>query len=155
MIQRIQSLFLALVTILSLFLIEGSYLIFSEKSGSVIKVLFSGIVRNIGADGSQLIQKAYPYSALIVLIPVLSLIALFLYKNRKVQLWIVLTLIAMDFFLIVLSVYYYKIVSSAYNASFHPGIMLLIPLLLPLFSFLAYRGIKKDDQLVKSYDRLR
>jgi hypothetical protein len=30
-----------------------------------------------------------------------------------------------------------------------------LPFLQLIFSILAYRGIKKDDQLVKSYDRLR
>jgi hypothetical protein len=155
MIQRIQSLFLALVTIISLFLFRGGYLIFKENSGSEIKVLFSGIVRNTVGEESQLLQMAYPYSALVILIPVLSLIALFLYKNRKIQMWLVLTLVVIELFLIALSVYYFRFVSSTYAAPFDPGFMLLIPLIILLLSGFAYRGIKKDDQLVKSYDRLR
>jgi hypothetical protein len=155
MIQRIQSLFLVLVTAVSLFLFKGGYLIFTENSGSEIKILFSGIVRNTGGKESQLLQMAYPYSVLVILIPLISLIALFLYKNRKMQLVLVLIVAALDFFLIALSIYYYRFVSSTYNSSFDPGFMLIIPILMLLFTGLAYRGIKKDDQLVKSYDRLR
>ena len=43
MIQRIQSVYLSLTTLLSLLFLKGSFLIFSEKSGSVIKVTFNGI----------------------------------------------------------------------------------------------------------------
>jgi hypothetical protein len=32
---------------------------------------------------------------------------------------------------------------------------MLLPVLIPVSLFLAYRGIKKDEDLVKSYDRLR
>jgi hypothetical protein len=32
---------------------------------------------------------------------------------------------------------------------------MILPLAILIFSILASRGIKKDDQLVKSYDRLR
>ena len=32
---------------------------------------------------------------------------------------------------------------------------LVFPLISAVLTFLAYRGIKKDDELVKSYDRLR
>jgi hypothetical protein len=155
MIQRIQSLFLAVVIVISLFLFNGSYLVFSENSGSVIKVAFSGIERNNAEEGSQLLQIVYPYSALVILIPLLSLITLVVYKKRRIQLWLVLTLIVIVFLLIGMSVYYYRFVSTTYSSRFDPGFMLVIPLLLLLFSFLAYRGIKKDDQLVKSYDRLR
>ncbi len=155
MIQRIQTVFLAIVTVLSLFLFNGSYLVFSEKSGSVINVVLSGIIRNAAQGGPQPIQMAYPYSALVILIPLLSAIAILFFKNRKIQLLLVLILIVLVFLLVSLSVYYYRLIIVTYSARLDPGIMLLLPLLLLLFSLLAYRGIKKDDQLVKSYDRLR
>ena len=155
MIQRIQSLYLVLVSLLSLLLFRGSYLIFSEKTGNVIKVVFAGIIRDSSGMEPQIIQPLYLYSALLILIPLISLIALFLYKNRKFQSWLVLSLIVFVILQLTLSVHYYSLIAETYGASFKPGFMMLIPVVLLVFLILAYRGIKKDDEMVKSYDRLR
>jgi len=155
MIQRIQSLYLVLVSLLSLLLFRGSYLIFSEKTGNIIKVVFAGIIRDSAGTEPQIIQPLYLYSALLILIPLISLIALFLYKNRKFQTWLVLSLIVFVILQLALSVHYYSLIAETYGASFKPGFMMLIPVILLVFLILAYRGIKKDDEMVKSYDRLR
>ena len=42
-----------------------------------------------------------------------------------------------------------------YGAELEPGLKMVIPLLIMISVTLAYRGISKDDRLVKSYDRLR
>jgi uncharacterized membrane protein YidH (DUF202 family) len=44
---------------------------------------------------------------------------------------------------------------SKFEARIIPGFKMILPILILIISILAYRGIKKDDQLVKSYDRLR
>ena len=44
---------------------------------------------------------------------------------------------------------------SKFDASIVPGFMMIIPFLILLNSILAYSGIRNDDKLVKSYDRLR
>ncbi len=155
MIQRIQSLFLALVSLFSLLLLRGSFLTFSENTGTVIKVVFAGIIRDSAGLEPQIIQPLYLYSILLILIPLISLIALFLYKNRKFQLWLVLSLIVFVILLLALSVHYYSLIVETYGASVKPGFMMLIPVILLVFPVLAYRGIKKDDEMVKSYDRLR
>jgi hypothetical protein len=36
-----------------------------------------------------------------------------------------------------------------------PGIKMALPFLMLISMILAYKGIKKDDDLVKGYDRLR
>ena len=36
-----------------------------------------------------------------------------------------------------------------------PGIKMVVPLLILIFGILAQRGIKHDENLVRSYDRLR
>jgi hypothetical protein len=47
------------------------------------------------------------------------------------------------------------IIMTKYDSVIDPGFRMAIPLLQLIFSVLAWRGIKKDDDLVKSYDRLR
>ncbi len=57
--------------------------------------------------------------------------------------------------LILASAIYYISVIIKYSGEIHLGINVVIMPLMLLFSYLAYRGIKKDEELVKSYDRIR
>ena len=155
MIQRIQSLYLLLTTLLSLLFLKGSFLNFIEKSGTVIKITFNGIARDAGGQGQELIEKLLPVSAFIILIPVFSLITIFIFKNRKIQLRFALSVIIFIIGFIFVLIYYSWIVITEYRAEIVLGFKMAIPLLMLIFAVLAYRGIKKDDLLIKSYDRLR
>lgn len=155
MIQRIQSVYLSLITILSLVLLNGSILVFSEKTGSLINVTFSGIFRANTGQGLELIEKLLPLSVLIILIPLISLITIFIYKNRKVQLRLSLFLIILISVFVIALIHVSLSVISKFEASIIPGYKMIIPVLILIISILAYRGIRKDDRLVKSNDRLR
>ncbi len=155
MIQRIQSLYLLLTTLLSLLFLKGSFLNFVDKSDSVIKVTFNGIVRNTGGQGFELIEKLLPISAFIILIPVFSLVTIFIFKNRKIQLWLAISVIFLIVGFIFVSIFYSWFVITEYGAEIVPGFKMVITLLMLVFAVLAYRGIKKDDRLIKSNDRLR
>ena len=81
-----------------------------------------------------------------------SLIAIFLYKNRKMQLRIVLITLLVS--LLNLGLYYSEIkkyVPGEGNISLWAVFAIFIPILL----FFAIRGIRRDEKLVKSLDRLR
>jgi lipopolysaccharide export LptBFGC system permease protein LptF len=155
MIQRIQSAYLFFITLLSLIFIKGSFLNFADKTGAVIKVTFNGIVRvNVG-QSPEMIEKLLPLSVLIILIAAVSLITIFIFKNRKIQLWFsLLLMILAAVFVIALFHVSFHIVSK-FEAGIIPGFKMFLPVLILIISILAYRGIKKDDQLVKSYERLR
>lgn len=155
MIQRIQSLYLLLTTLLSLLFLKGSFLNFIDKSGSVIKITFGGIIRDTGEQGFELIKNLLPISAFIILIPAISLVTIFIFKNRKIQLWLALSVIILIVGFIFVSIFYSWFVITEYGAEIVPGFKMVIPVLILIFAILAYRGIRKDDNLVKSYDRLR
>lgn len=155
MIQRIQSLYLALTTILSLLFLDGGILSFINTSGSVIKVTFGGVFKNIGTDNPELILTVFPLSVIIVAIPFLAIITMLLFKKRNIQLKFAVAGIIMSALLIMLLIYYAVSIGSKYNASVTPGFLMAVPVIVFIFNTLAYRGIKKDDNLVKSYDRLR
>ncbi|MCJ7449553.1 MAG: DUF4293 domain-containing protein [Bacteroidales bacterium] len=155
MIQRIQSVYLLLTTLLSGLFLKGSFLNFKNNAGDVININFRGICQTTGENGFDLIEKLIPLSALFILIPVLSIIAIFLFKTRKLQLKATFTLIILVIVLIALALYYGVAVIQRYHAELVPGIKMFIPMLILIFAILAYRGIKKDEDLVKSYDRLR
>ncbi len=150
MIQRIQSLYLLLTTLLSFLFLKGGILNFSEATGSVIKLTITGIFRN-----TELLVKTLPVTILSILIPLLASIIIFLYKKRGLQLLLVKVLMLLILVFILLLAFYSYSIAEKFNASLTPGVIMAIPLIQLILAFLAYRGIKKDEDLVKSYDRLR
>ena len=155
MIQRIQSLYLFVLAVISGLLLTGSVLNFIDKTGSVIKVTYNEIIKSTGGQGIELIEKLLPLTILIIIIPVFSLMTIFLYKNRKVQLRLTLVLIILTATQLIAFVHVSLSVISKFEAHLVPGIKMIIPVLMLILSVLTYRGIRKDERLVKSYDRLR
>lgn len=155
MIQRIQSLFLFLTTLVSLIFLKGSYLSFINKTGSVINITFTGIMKSTDGQTFELIQNVMPITILIPVIAALSFSIIFFFKNRSLQLLLSKILIALITILILVSGYYSYIIISQMDGAIVPGIKMVLPVIMLILSVLAFRGIKKDDQLVKSYDRLR
>ena len=155
MIQRIQSLYFSLTIILSLLFLKGSFLTFINEPGSVTKVTFSRIISVTGEQGFALINWPLPLSVFIIIIPILSLITIFLYKRRPIQKVLAITgiFLAAGFSLLI-AIYSYSICSRNEMKLVLTWKMIL-PVLILVFYLLAYRGIVKDDHLVKSYDRLR
>lgn len=88
---------------------------------------------------------------------VMTLAAIFLFKNRPLQLKLGYLIIALGILLPVASFLLFMNESAALDAS--AVVMdqagLYLPILAILFGFLANHFIKKDERLVKSMDRLR
>jgi Domain of unknown function (DUF4293) len=155
MIQRIQSLFLILIAMLSGFLLTGSVISFINKTGSVINITFTEVIKSTGGLGIEVIEKLLPLTILIIVIPLISLITIFLYNKRRYQLVMSRVLITLNSILIIAFLHVSLRIISGYGAQLVPGVKMIIPILMLILAILAFRGIKKDDQLVKSYDRLR
>jgi hypothetical protein len=155
MIQRIQSLYLLMTTLLSILFLKGSFLSFADRSGSVINVTFNGIIRHGPGDLTELLMRALPISVFMILIPVLALITIFIYKNRKIQILLSLSGILFSAGFIILSSWYMYIICNKYNVEIVSGLKIALPVIILILNILAYRGIRHDDRLVKSYDRLR
>ena len=108
------------------------------------------------ADGAVIqAEKLIPLSMLLLLIPIVSFITIFLFKNRKLQIRFTAILILLIAALILALAYYSYYVISNYNSEINPRLNLIYPLLMMVSSFLAYRSIRKDEEIVRSYDRLR
>jgi 4-amino-4-deoxy-L-arabinose transferase-like glycosyltransferase len=154
MIQRIQSVYLLLTTLLSVLFLSGNVLVFSEGVNKIAISAFS-INKIIEDAGSVQVVSVIPFSVLLFAIPFISFVAIFLYMKRRVQMKVVLVLIFLIIALIAALVYFSIDISGKYNASLVPGIKLVLPVLMLVFSALAYRGVRNDEAIVKSYDRLR
>lgn len=155
MLQRIQSvwLFLSTVALLALFLFPYIQVLNADGTGKAVKI--SGVYENING---QVVQTA-PFTILTivtVMIALLPFITIFFYKDRKRQ-------IAMCYLSIVLILgYSFWLVQVAKQAVGEVtltlqnyGLGVILPSLAILFVILALRGIRRDEKLIKSADRLR
>ena len=155
MIQRIQSiwLFFATACIFSLFLFPYLQVLNPDGSSKSLKV--TGIYENIAG---QVVQTE-PFLGLTIATVILGLIPfiiIFLYKDRKKQVMLsyiaIVLIIGFSFWLIQTAKSWLgDITLQAENY----GIGIMLPSISILFIILAIRGIKKDDRLIKSADRLR
>lgn len=155
MIQRIQSLYLFLTTTLPLLFLKGPILSFINRSGSDLKVTMQGIFQTSGDTTPELIARPLLLQGVVILIPLVSAIALLAFKKRKLQLKITLILILLALLLAGTLGYYYISISFRDQGTIIAGFRMILPLLILVFSVLAYRSIRKDEELVRSYDRLR
>ena len=85
---------------------------------------------------------------------VLAMIAIFTFKDRKLQFVLGRLNIILNFILLGLFVYRSLNLSGETEVS-EKGIGMLLPIFSIVFLVLANKAIKKDEDLVKSVDRLR
>jgi len=155
MIQRIQSVFLLLTTLLSLLFLGGNMLRFTEASGSTLGITLRGIIRYGAGSPPELPGSMLPLISIILLVAVLSLIAIFFFRNRKLQMRMTAVALAFSAMAIIVLVVYALYINQKFEAAVIWNIKMILPLLIFICLLLAYHAIKKDDDLVKSYDRLR
>jgi len=94
------------------------------------------------------------YSVAFIVSAVLAILAIFQYKKRKNQFVTNRFNMILNLFLLGFFVYRSLILSGEAGAS-EKGIGMLLPIISIVFLVLANRAIKKDEDLVKSVDRLR
>ncbi|HEY4967096.1 MAG TPA: DUF4293 domain-containing protein [Puia sp.] len=141
MLQRMQSLWLLLAAICAFLTIKFSF--------------YSGNVEKPGeAVSFQFLTATFNIWILILTIALvcMAIIDIFLYKNRKLQGRI--ALLGIIFSLLNIFLYLNQIHQFVENQGSHT-ITAVFVFAIPVFFFLAVRGIYKDQKLVKSLDRLR
>lgn len=91
---------------------------------------------------------------LFLISTLLSLLALFAFKNRKLQIQVSIMNLFLNFLLIAYLIYSLINLPGGFNDS-EKGIGLFSPLVVILLLFMANHYIRKDEKLVKSVDRFR
>ena len=96
----------------------------------------------------------WPSLLLFGLSALLAIISIFAFKNRQNQ--FVLNRFNILSNLILLGVFSWRTLQSSGENSFsEKGVQLVVPFISIVFLFLANRAIRRDEELVKSADRLR
>ncbi|MFT3845001.1 MAG: DUF4293 family protein [Lacibacter sp.] len=135
MIQRIQSIWLLLAGAASLATLKLSF--YSNNNGKVVEPELTG-------------SSNFLILLLAVAVALVAFAAIILYKNRKKQMQV--TLLGLLLQVVVLVIYFVQV------KNYEPGNFTLtsvVSFIIPVFFILAWLGIRKDDKLVKSMDRLR
>jgi hypothetical protein len=142
MIQRIQSIYLLLVIFLSIgapfffkLWVEADNEVFAFDLFAYESILY------------KLVQISFIRSAL------LALITIFRYNDRQQQFVLGRIIILINLFL--LGILIYLSLNIPGEIFSEKGIGMFIPSIVILFSVLANKAIRKDENLVKSVDRLR
>lgn len=155
MIQRIQSVYLFLTAIFAGIFVGGRMLLFRDDILNDYFLKLDGLYHAVGNNMPENIQKVMYVTFIVSVILLGSLIIIFLFKNRKLQLKLTALLVGLILLLIIILAVYSISVINKFDVTILPGIYMLYPVLMFVFSYLAYRSIKKDEELVRSYDRLR
>ena len=144
MLQRIQTLYLLIASLISgglLFIVS----LWNKSNGDVLYMMDL----LIESDWKLLsIPVAFLLSAL------LSLVSIFLFKNRKHQFVLNRINIMVNIYLLVIIVFLLLTLSGESQIS-EKGIGLFMPVVVIVLLALANKAIHKDEALVKSVDRLR
>ena len=142
MIQRIQSIYLLLVAILS----AGLIFAFELWKMAEVKVFALDLFSE-----ESILSKLVP--VLFLSSAALALYTIFSFKDRKKQFVLSRLIILINLFL--LGVLIYLSLNLPGEVTSEKGIGMFIPTVAILFSVMANKAIKKDEDLVKSVDRLR
>ncbi|MGE5419080.1 MAG: DUF4293 domain-containing protein [Chloroflexota bacterium] len=148
MIQRIQTVYLLLTTVIAVLFLSGDIILF-ENGRSLMLTGYAP-----GGEGTQP-EPILPLTVMLLINPFLSLILIFLYKKRKLQMKLTILLIFTILLTVAMIGYFAWNLSRASSTDIVFTYKMILPLLMLIFSVLAYAGIKKDEEIVRSYDRLR
>ena len=149
MIQRIQSVYLLIVAILSLIVMSNPIGSFVGTDNSITEFTNLSLVAMDGTED----YKPWALFAIQMISAIITIVTVFLYKKRMLQ-------IRFTLFNIILKIgYYVAMVSFVFmlkgEATFVPSWIVCLPFIGIILDWLAIRAIGKDEMLVKAYERLR
>lgn len=136
MLQRIQTIYLLLAALTS----AGLIFVFS--------LWYNSAGEEVYAYNEMMVFAMFLASAAI------SLVSIFMFKNRKLQFVLGRLNIILNLFLLGVFVYWSLTLPGEIDIS-EKGIGMFLPIISIVFLVLANKAIKKDEDLVKSVDRLR
>ncbi len=155
MIQRIQTIYLLIVTILSgitLFSVQAGFLGNVDAAHYILN--YKGIFQ-IQNNGVDFVKNVWALTALCAIIPVVALLTIFMYKKRLLQIRLsIINSVLLAGYYALLFIYLWQ-AGTALQADWYLEMVTAFPLVNIILTFLAIRAIGKDEALIKSLNRLR
>lgn len=161
MIQRIQTVYLFLVIVFSFVALlshVGEWTVMGETVAECSNFTFAAY----GPYASYSSYGPFSLGILLILVMMLSLLSIMLFRKRmrQLRLTIVSTILLVGY-CVTYAIFMYKfnMALEAFapdeNLSFHIPFAAIFPFLSIILNILAIVGIRKDEALVRSLDRLR
>ena len=152
MLQRSQTLYLLGAFVLSMILLTGPLARFT-LDGSEFVLKHSGL---FNAETEIVVVATWPLTIYFVLVAGLAFLNIFLYKSRMRQMRISIFLILLHAGVVGMMFYYVAVARSQLEGAItvHQW-RFIIPPICMIFLYLAFRRIRRDELLVKAYDRIR
>ncbi len=146
MIQRIQTFYLFLVLILSsVTLFSPVAVLFNKESATLYEISYKGLCL-LDESSKVPVSSVWALTAISAIVPVVTLIIIFLYNKRLIQIRLsIFNMIIMLGYYVILFIYLFY---AAKTLSAFPLVNIILTLL-------AMRAIAKDEALIKSLNRLR
>ncbi len=154
MIQRIQSIYLliaAFIIILAYFLPFATFNADADLPQYILRV--KGFIQ--AGEESKIMFRVWPVAILLTISVLLSLVTIFLYKKRLLQIRLSIANIIFLLGSFGLALFYINDVKKMLKIEPHYDFSLILPIIAIILLYLAIRGIAKDEKLVRSLDRLR
>lgn len=160
MIQRIQSVWLLLAAIASILLFFFPVATFFKEGIEFFKFYAYGLSypEPFAMQLDMLYRPLMKYSVLLAILVTtgIPILTIFLYKNRSRQIYLSRLTLLLNVVLIVV----FFLLSDSFaevsgSSTFNYGVACYLPIFSIVMLFLAIRGVKKDEALVRSADRIR
>ena len=155
MIQRIQTIYLLVVSLLGVF---GCFMPLIEFTHGLVFGTLNAIGFMQTSPGSEdiILDNLWGLMLLSAIIPLIAFVTIWLYHKRMLQIRLtILNILLMIGYYAVLGVGIWSITAKYNPEDFHPQIAIVFPLINIILSWLAIRGIGKDEAKVRAADRLR
>lgn len=155
MIQRIQTIYLFLV-----FLFALLFLLFPKGIIEIEGLAYEINSWNIESkEGAEKFEYSHFLGIISLVIPfiimALSIYTSLLFKNRLMQIKLGKINIFLHVILVVVTFFYLDTIRSVFEGTFSYGVGVIFPLVSMILLLLAGRAIRRDEELVRSADRLR
>lgn len=155
MIQRIQTLYLLLVVIVTTVTFFSPFAgLQNAEQAAIYEMSYRGLFE-MNTSGDIRLANIWTLTALMAIVPLISLITVFLFKKRLLQIRLIISnIILMAGFYGLMFIYLWQY-GEALDASLYLEIPAAFPLVGIILSIMAIRAIAKDEALVKSLNRIR
>lgn len=154
MIQRIQTLYLLIIIVLSGITLFSPLAVLYNTTAVEYILNYKGIFLHQQV-ANTFYSNVWGLTAIMLLVPVISFITIFLYKKRILQIRLsIINMILMASFYVLLFIYMWFAIQNLHT-DWSLKLVTIFPLINIILNYLAIRGISKDEALVKSLNRLR
>lgn len=155
MIQRAQSVYLLSVSVLMIFIIVLPVAEIAIKGGEIV-VYYNYGLKSYSAENAKIIFSTFPVTILTCVIALISFINIFLYNNRNLQMRFCIYNMILLIGLVVLIYFYYTLMRKRLDILNHTfKIAIVFPIISAILTLLSLKGIRRDEALVRSCERLR